>query len=261
MTVKCRFYLGTHHPHWLARPDVPGLFVSRRWLYQRKRLPVSATAWALDSSSFTEIAKHGRYTFTAATYANDVRRFVAEIGQMDFAAPMDWMCEPSMVAKTGLNVAEHQKRTVDNLLELRAIAPELPWIPVLQGFAYQDYFACADQYSKVGIDLRSERLVGLGSVCRRQAMRVVEDLCRDLSGQGIRLHGFGLKTLGILRCHRWLASADSMAWSRQGRYKVGCSPTHKTEANCFRYAMRWHARLTDQMTKASRIRAVPELFS
>lgn len=242
-----RFYLGAHHPNWLERPDVPPLLVSRRWLYRRKRLPVTATAWGLDSGAFTELKDNGRYMFDAKTYAGNVRRFQAEIGPMDFASPMDWMCEPVMIAKTGLTVAEHQKRTVENLLELRVLAPDLPWIPVLQGFAYREYLACVEQYDKAGIDLRRERLVGLGSVCRRQGMRVVEDLCRELHGLGLRLHGFGLKTLGILRCHRWLSSADSMAWSRDGRYKVGCTSTHKTEANCFQFAMRWHDRLIRQI--------------
>ena len=46
---------------------------------------------------------------------------------------MDWMCEPAMLARTGLTVAEHQAGTVANYLELRAAAPELPFIPVLQG--------------------------------------------------------------------------------------------------------------------------------
>ncbi|MBQ1165060.1 hypothetical protein KBZ21_44550, partial [Streptomyces sp. A73] len=27
----------------------------------------------------------------------------------------------------------HQQRTVDNLIELRTLAPDIPWMPVLQG--------------------------------------------------------------------------------------------------------------------------------
>ena len=45
------------------------------------------------------------------------------------------MCEPFMLAKTGLTVAEHQARTVANYLELRSLAPELPFVPVLQGWS------------------------------------------------------------------------------------------------------------------------------
>ena len=64
-----------------------------------------------------------------------VRRYRDEIGGLEWAAPMDWMCEPFMLAKTGLTVAEHQARTVANYLELRSLAPELPFVPVLQGWS------------------------------------------------------------------------------------------------------------------------------
>jgi hypothetical protein len=43
------------------------------------------------------------------------------------------MCEPWITAKTGRTVAEHQRRTVDNLVRLRGLAPDLPIIPVVQG--------------------------------------------------------------------------------------------------------------------------------
>jgi hypothetical protein len=34
---------------------------------------------------------------------------------------MDWMCEPFMLAKTGLSVREHQQRTVTNYLNPRVL--------------------------------------------------------------------------------------------------------------------------------------------
>ncbi len=49
------------------------------------------------------------------------------------------MCEPQIVARTGLSVREHQERTVANYLTLRSIAPDLPFIPVLQGWRIADY--------------------------------------------------------------------------------------------------------------------------
>ena len=57
------------------------------------------------------------------------------------------------------------------------------------------------------------------------------------------LHGFGLKgdTFRALRYE--LVSADSMAWSYRGRHEPGCSPSHKSEANCPRFAMRWRDQL------------------
>ena len=51
-----------------------------------------------------------RYTFTEAEYVADVRRFAAEVGQPEWVAPMDWMCEPFMLAKTTGNYNERTRR-------------------------------------------------------------------------------------------------------------------------------------------------------
>src|SRR5262245_10177589 len=73
------------------------------------------------------------------------------------------MCEPFMLAKTGLTVAEHQARTVANYLELRSLAPELPFVPVLRGWSLGDYLhRCVELYERAGVNLAREPLVGVG---------------------------------------------------------------------------------------------------
>jgi len=69
-----------------------------------------------------------------------------EIGSLESAAPMDWMCEPFMLAKTRLTIAEHQLRTATNYLEMRSRAPDLPFVPVLQGWTLDDYLRCVALY-------------------------------------------------------------------------------------------------------------------
>ena len=101
-------FLGTHKPQWLANPRfaaVP-LFVSRRTLAGRTTLPRAVGTWALDSGGFTELQMYGRWEMSARTYAAEVRRFRDEIGGMAWAAPQDWMCEPWILEKTGLTVAD-----------------------------------------------------------------------------------------------------------------------------------------------------------
>jgi hypothetical protein len=248
-----RFYLGTHQPGWLARTDVP-LFVSHRRLAPRRGLPRARGPWALDSGGFTELSMRGGWATTPAAYAAAVRRYRDEIGCLDWAAPQDWMCEPFVVAKTGLTVIEHQARTVTSVLELRSIAPDLPWIPVLQGWALDDYRRCIDLYSDHGLDLSAEPLVGLGSVCRRQSRAELEDICTALAAEGLRLHGFGVKTLGLDRYARHLHSADSMAWSYNARrHPPLAGHTHQSCANCLVWALRWRTRVlrrasTQQLT-------------
>ena len=128
------FLLGTHHPNWLATSEVP-LFVSDRRLRVYRKLPIAVVPWALDSGAFTELATHGNWNHgpTPEEYAGRVRRYQREIGKLLWAAPQDWMCEPGILAKTGLTVYEHQRRTVANFRTLLRLAPDLPFIPVVQG--------------------------------------------------------------------------------------------------------------------------------
>lgn len=245
-----KFYLGTHHGHWLRRDDIAvPLFVSHRTLAPRKVLPRAVTSWALDSGGFSELSLHGRWVTEVDAYIDAVRRYRDTIGNLDWAAPMDWMCEPFMLAKTGLTVACHQAKTVDNFMALRDEAPDLPFIPVLQGWAIDDYLACIDRYSEAGVDLAAEALVGVGSVCRRQSTGTIAAIFRQLDGAGLSCHGFGVKHKGLARYAHLLASADSMAWSYDARMSPampGCV-RHKSCQNCPRWALRWRQRLLRQL--------------
>jgi hypothetical protein len=267
--MSAAFLLGTHQPGWLAKAGVP-LFVSARRLAPYRRLPAAVAPWALDSGGFTELQRYGRWTVTPAEYVARVRRYRDEIGRLRWAAPQDWMCEPIVIAGgragrmtfagTHLSVAEHQRRTVANFAQLRDLAPDLPFIPVLQGYTSDEYQRCADLYAAAGIDLTTAPLVGLGSVCRRQGTADAHRIIAALHRRGItRLHGFGVKTLGLARYAHLLTSADSLAWSEAARrlgrpmpgcpaHEPGCPPRcrahHKNCANCLRYALAWRTALT-----------------
>ena len=245
-----RFYLGTHEVSWLERTAAP-LFVSHRRLALRRRLPRARGLWALDSGGFTELSMHGRWETTPAAYAAAVRRYRDEIGGLLWAACQDWMCEPVVLARTGLSVREHQRRSVRSYLELRELAPDLPFLPVLQGWRLDDYRHAIGVFEGHGVDLREAPLVGLGSVCRRQATREIEAITSSLAGLGLRLHGFGVKMAGLARYAEHLASADSLAWSYEARLAdplPGCR--HRSCANCLAYALGYRSRVL------ARLRAV-----
>lgn len=247
-----QFLLGTHRPNWLASMTIP-LFVARQSLAPRKTLPRALGPWSLDSGAFSEITLRGGWTVSAATYADEVRRFRDEIGGMQWAAIQDWMCEPFALKRTGLTVTEHQQRTVDSYLDLRDLAPDLPWAPVLQGWATGDYLRHVELYDRAGVDLRRASVVGLGSICRRSQSADIIRLVYRLSDLGIRLHGFGVKTGGLRSIAHRLASADSMAWSFQARRAKrrldGCVG-HQNCANCPRYALMWRERVLAAMCEA-----------
>lgn len=232
-----KFWLGTHHAtsRWFGL-GVP-LFVSRRTLTARRTFPVAAGEWALDSGGFTELNLYGEWRTTESEYVADVERFYAEIDNLAWVAPMDWMCEPFVLEKTGLSLAEHQERTVDNFVRLRERLGQLV-IPVLQGWSRGDYLRCADLYEQAGVSLATEALVGVGSVCRRQDTSEAARIFRSL--EPLKLHGFGVKVSGLSVYADALSSADSLAWSYRARMShplPGC--THKSCANCPRFALRW----------------------
>jgi hypothetical protein len=247
-----KFFLGTHHPDWLARAGVP-LFVSHRQLRRYKTLPRAVAPWALDSGGFTELSMHGRWVTTPAEYARAVIRYRDEVGALAWASPQDWMCEPVMLRSTGLTVEEHQRRTIISVQELRALGA--PVIPVLQGWGIGQYEDHVEAYNAAGIDLHAEPVVGVGTVCRRQNTITASVLIRRLAGLGLKLHGFGFKTTGLKLCGDALVSSDSLAWSYHARREPPrdeCRGKHINCANCLPFALEWRAELFETLENARR---------
>ncbi|GAA2629961.1 DUF7221 family queuine tRNA-ribosyltransferase-like protein [Streptomyces axinellae] len=246
-----RFYLGGP-PAFMKYTGVP-LFISNRPLSKIKNLYPAEGPVAVDSAGFSELSDRGSWENgpTPRQYAGQVARYRDAIG-IDWAAPQDWMCEPWIIAKTGLSVAEHQARTIGSYLDLRAIDDTLPIIPVLQGWTPAEYEQHIDMYDRAGIDLRSLPLVGIGSVCRRQGTEDAASLVERIAAHGIALHGFGFKIDGLRRVAHLMPSADSMAWAAAGRrtpapdcafrFPASRGP-HLNEANCLRFALAWRQRV------------------
>jgi hypothetical protein len=241
------FYLGTHRPTWLwTVTDVP-LFISHRVLRERKTaFPPATTRWALDSGGFTELNLYGHWKTTPEEYVTAVRRYSEELGNLQWASPQDWMCEPWVTDKTGLDVRTHQQLTTENYLLLKDLAPDLPFAPVLQGWELDDYHAHADAYIEAGVDLTEVPLVGIGSVCRRQGTGQIAGIFDSLRSRGLKMHGFGVKAAGLALYADDLASADSLAWSYGARQDAKKGIRHcakNTCANCLHYALEWRDRV------------------
>jgi len=266
-----KFFLGVHHPNWLSNERLAGipLFISRNSIGLRKTLPIAVTDFALDSGGFTELQRHGEWTISVDDYVAFVETMRAFYGKkMKWVAPQDWMCEPIVInggkrfIGTKLSVGEHQRRTVKNFIALRKRLGDLV-VPVLQGWKVTDYWHCEDMYRKAGVDLTKERTVCVGSVCRRQNTDEAATIMETLAASGLRLHGFGFKKQGIVRCAQKLVSADSMAWSKAGWKRPNENHDHIKRsrepgnfrkrgaaddcANCIDYALDWYADLMSEI--------------
>lgn len=228
-----RFFTGLHQPSDARHFDAAFISVNR---LRERKAPLQVGDWIMDSGAFTEISTHGHYRHGVIEYAAEIRRWATNgSGTLLAAVAQDWMCEPWIVAKTGLSVVEHQRLTIERYDALVSEDTAGVYIlPVLQGFAPADYVQHLRAY---GDRLTRGMWVGVGSVCKRNGdPRAVAAVLHAIKTErpDLLLHGFGLKTtaLGDPLVRSLLHTADSMAWSLNAR-KNG------RNANDWREAVRW----------------------
>lgn len=210
-----RFFIGLHQPSDAFRFSSSFISINR---LRRRKSGFAVGDWIMDSGAFTELSNHGRYRQEVDEYANQICRW-RHNGNLLAAVSQDYMCEPMILAKTGLTVRDHQERTVARYDELLRYETGCYIMPVLQGYASFEY---VDHLRMYGTNLALGQWVGVGSVCKRNSdplkiLRVLSAI--KYHRQDLRLHGFGLKmtALGYKPIRDLLFSADSMAWSYHAR--------------------------------------------
>ncbi|MEH1765805.1 MAG: hypothetical protein V7L27_01680 [Nostoc sp.] len=219
-----RFFIGSS-PSLAASivsHDYPaaGVMISINSLCDRKS-NFDVGDWILDSGAFTEVARHGGYRHGVEQYFQQIKRWSA-CGNLLIAVAQDWMCEPSVLKRTGLTVIEHQRLTIERYDQLMSLNPLVAVMPVLQGYRVSDYLKHLTDY---GARLSPGAWVGVGSVCRRNGNpEEIADILKaiKLLRSDLRLHGFGLKILALesAEVRALLYSTDSMAWSYPRRFQA-----------------------------------------
>ena len=212
-----RFFVGMFNLCDVGKLHHPS-FVSVNRLRNRKG-PFAAHDWIMDSGAFSTISQHGGYPHPVSEYAAQIKRWSTN-GQLLAAVAQDYMCEQHMLERTGLSIADHQRLTIERYDELlRCDCGGITIMPVLQGYAPQDYVSHIRQY---GARLYSGMWVGVGSVCKRNGnVSAIEEVLLAIQRErpDLRLHGFGLKSTALRSAlvNDALHSADSMAWSFAAR--------------------------------------------
>lgn len=199
----------------IINPEFPaaGVMVSINQLRSRKS-DFQAGDWILDSGAFTEVARHGGYRFGVEQYYWQICRW-SRVGNLLIAVAQDWMCEPFVIERTRLSIAQHQQLTIERYDQLLKLNPPVLIMPVLQGYQSSDYLIHLQQY---GDRLALGQWVGVGSVCRRNGNpNEIANILKSIKllRPDLRLHGFGLKAIALenLEVKELLYSCDSMAWS------------------------------------------------
>jgi hypothetical protein len=232
MGQKMKFYIGLHHVGDARHFDRACLSI--RALKGRKK-PIDCPDVLVDSGAFTELNLHGKYRHQPEEYAVELWRLHdGGIVNIRAAVAQDYMCEPFILAKTGMTVAEHQRLTIDRFERVRLHAPPFHIMPVLQGYEPGEYAAHIKQYGRL---LAPGMWVGVGSVCKRNSnpAQIVAVLSAIHAARpDLRLQGFGIKKTALKNAdvRRLLYSADSMAWSYHAR-KNGKDANGPGEAKIF----------------------------
>lgn len=237
--MSVRFFVGLHQPSDAHRFVDACISINR--LRGRKK-PIRGVRVLVDSGAFTELNLHGKYRHSVDEYAAELHRLYIEgVVQIEAAVAQDYMCEPFMLAKTGMTIEQHQQLTIERYDALLAALERLfggavpfPVVPVLQGYSPSDYVRHLVAY---GDRLKPGMWVGVGSVCKRngtpEAIAAVLTAIKA-ARPDLRLHGFGVKKTSLLNAvvRSLLATADSMAWSFAAR-KQGRNANDWREAQAF----------------------------
>lgn len=232
------FFTGMHQPHHAC--EVPAAFISINRLRRRKAAFLAPDeGYGIDSGAFTTVNKHGGYPDDPVVYALEADYWVRLVPNCRFVVAQDYMCEPFVLKRTGLTVADHQRLTIERYDVLRAAWSHLgnagvPILPVLQGYTPQEY---VDHVRAYGDRLAPGAWVGVGSVCKRNGTpsAIVAVLSAIKAERpDLRLHGFGVKTTSLAHkaVRDLLFSADSMAWSFAARWE-GRDANSPVEAAAF----------------------------
>lgn len=239
MNASVEFYPGLHQPADAQHFDLACISIKRLW---RRLKAVLCSNVLVDSGAFTELFLHGHYRKGVEEYAAVLFRLWTKlVVQIRAAVAQDYMCEPFILAKTGLTIEEHQRLTIERYDALvseldRLFAGDIPFhvMPVLQGFAPQDYVNHIRMY---GDRLKPGMWVGVGSVCKRQGdPRSIIAVLQAIAAErpDLDLHGFGVKKTALMHpgVRELLTTADSMAWSYAAR-KQGRNANDWREAMAF----------------------------
>lgn len=232
--MEVNFFTGCHHP--ADARHFERAFVSVNTIRDRKG-PFVVGEWVMDSGAFMELYKYGHYRHSVEHYAEQIKRWSGN-GELVAAVTQDYMCEPFILAKTGLTIADHQRLTIERYDALLACDTGVYIMPVLQGYDPDDYAAHVRAY---GSRLTLGAWVGVGSVCKRNRnISAIEDVLLAIHHErpDLRLHGFGIKSTALSSglVQHLLHSADSMAWSFAARIEG-------RNGNDHREALRWVKRI------------------
>lgn len=247
--------------------------------------------WCLDSAGFVACStwgKQGKQPGMAGVYPwtyQDYAGLVMDMKPTWWSSP-DLACEPALASneeeriyriRATATLLEGMLQTVfwiqeelSKTMSARAVANMIkPPCPILQGFTVDEYLLSLELTEQVWRRwepwVAPPRLIGIGSVCRRDLHHPKHGLyalLRGLDGrlpEGSSAHLFGVKgaALDQLRDIPWVASCDSMAFDVASRIEAHREGRSNTMAHRQAAMSKWMASAHHRLARLRETRAHP----
>jgi hypothetical protein len=201
----------------------------------------------VDSGGYQFFTQFNEYPYTVEDYLKKIDNISDKI---KYFASMDYPCEPELLEKRGKTVKEHIDATIKNTIKthelIKAEYPHLKdkFVPVIQGWATNDYIKCIEGYKTAGLWPEYDYWA-VGSVCRRNATTQTKDILKTIqrAGGNKRLHAFGFKISNLKdrTIKSLLYSCDSSAWGIEAMYTTPWKGSMPAEIKLLSHSLRYRA--------------------
>lgn len=218
-----KIYYGlTSHSQLKRLPRELDIMVSARMLIKMSNNSVvykylsEFNSVMLDSGAFGCAKWDGGYTYGVDDYLRIVEKVMPE-----WWVNMDYVCEPNILK----NMATSQRieQSIENA-KILCTAPFSGFLPVIQGWAVEDYLYCAKRMEDESLVLP---VMGIGSICRRGSQGEIVAIVAALANRlpKVKFHAFGVK-INTLNYNNgeilnYLVSLDTAAWQFNEKDELG----------------------------------------
>lgn len=238
------------------------LVASAHWDDDRKRFRISrppadhVAGLSVDCGGFTAARRWGAYPWEPAQYAEFVGAVSRDV-PLAFCACMDYACERGVNREHYQTNIDRIEATIANEADCKASAPDLPWLPVLQGDTLEERAYDLSRRRELG--MLPDGYAGIGSVCGRGA-KAARNVVRFYDGHlsGVKFHGFGMHigaldddvVMGALKS--W--DSYSWTWARGARSLRAPEYLKRDDENYASYARRLAGLYSDRTIEPRRRR-------
>jgi hypothetical protein len=230
--------------NWGCMPNVAYLLPASSWArggvpLPPVKIPPHIHHVAADSGGFVATKIWGDYRYNLTQYANWLSTF-----NPDWAAMMDYCCEPEITGQNDGIIRQRQDRTTANAWEAwwRYQDVEWAWVPTIQGWNVQDYIHHANELKPLIYAMRRHYRqignpyfrVGIGTLCNRANSEMIQQVVKavrwTLGDVPLHLWGVKLKAVHPKLAAQGVVSVDSAAYDPGGFGRDGIAARDEQRA-------------------------------